>query len=62
MDNVKINYGTRYSEFRVLGPGTVYIFDSNGDAADSTSYSNKKLIKYCGGLEPRLGINFYWMT
>lgn len=55
---VKLNYGLRYSGFSLLGPGTFYSFDEDGDVINSQSYNDNELIKYYGGFEPRLAVNY----
>ena len=57
-DNLKLNYGLRYSGFALLGPGTVYSFDEDGVVTNSKTYNNNELIKYYGGIEPRLAVNY----
>ncbi len=54
----KINYGVRYSGFSLLGPGTIYTYDKDGDVSDVSDFSNNELIKYYGGFEPRLLMTF----
>ncbi len=57
-DLVKLNYGLRYSGFSLLGPGTFYSFDEDGDVINSQTYDDNELIKYYGGFEPRLAVNY----
>ena len=57
-DQLKINYGIRYSFFQQVGPYTVYEKDVNGNKLDSTVYKSGKGIKDYGGLEPRLTIRY----
>lgn len=52
-----VNYGLRYSNFLVLGPGTAYTFDDNDDPVTSTEYSDGDIIEAYGGLEPRFSAN-----
>jgi hypothetical protein len=53
-----VNYGLRYSGFSVLGPGEDYIFDNDGNPLVANSYKSGKLIKYYGGIEPRITLNY----
>ena len=55
---LSLDYGLRYSAFEVLGPGVTYTFDSDGVATDSVYYGRARPIKYYGGLEPRLTMNY----
>jgi len=53
-----IKYGLRLSTFSNIGPGTVYNFDDEFNAIDSTVYSGGNIYQTYWGLEPRLGINY----
>ncbi|MEI6454976.1 MAG: TonB-dependent receptor [bacterium] len=55
-DHFTIKYGLRVSLFQNVGPGTVYHYDSNYKATDSTVYSSGALYQTYAGLEPRLGL------
>jgi len=57
-DRVKLHVGLRYSDFRQLGPFTIYQKDENGNKLDSTRYKNGQVVKKYGGTEPRLSIRF----
>ena len=52
-ERFKLNYGLRYSNFTVLGPGTFYQYDAEGNVNDSTVFSSNEIVKNYGGLEPR---------
>ncbi|MCB0284481.1 MAG: TonB-dependent receptor [Calditrichaeota bacterium] len=54
---LSLNYGLRYSNFTLLGPGTVYTFDEEDNPESSTEYSGWETIKTYGGFEPRFTIN-----
>lgn len=54
---LSFNYGLRYSNFTLLGPGTVFNFDDDGNPQTSTEYSNDEIIKTYGGFEPRFTAN-----
>lgn len=51
------NYGLRYSNFTLLGPGTVYTFDEEDNPETSTEYASAEAIKTYGGFEPRFTAN-----
>jgi hypothetical protein len=54
----KINYGLRVSSFSILGPGTFYSYDSEGDKSDSSVYKNGSVVKTYFGFEPRLSMSY----
>jgi hypothetical protein len=57
-DKLNMNYGLRAEIFTVLGPGTFYTYDANGNAIDSTKYgSGQKVINYFN-LEPRWSASY----
>jgi len=58
LKNFKVNYGLRYSGFAELGPGNVITYNSAGDVTDIRNYNNNQLIKYYGGFEPRISLNY----
>jgi hypothetical protein len=53
-----INYGVRLSLFTVLGPGTFYTYDSEGDKTDSAVYNHTSVVKNYFGFEPRLSMTY----
>ncbi|MEI7594746.1 MAG: TonB-dependent receptor [Bacteroidota bacterium] len=53
-----VNYGLRYSIFQNMGKATIYNFDANYNALDSTVYSKGDIFNTYGGLEPRIGSKF----
>lgn len=57
-NSFKINYGLRFSSFSLLGPGTLYTYDSEGDKSDSTTLKNGAVGKTYFGIEPRLTLNY----
>jgi len=57
-DHLKISYGLRYSMFTAVGPGSVYTYDDDGNATDTTVYSKRQIQKNYGGFEPRLSANY----
>lgn len=57
-ERLHLSYGVRYAGIGAYGPGVAYEFTSDGIPVDSTNYGVRKLIKYYGGLEPRLTLNY----
>lgn len=53
-----LNYGARLSVFTVLGPGTFYSYDAEGDKSDSVVYGHKSVVKNYFGFEPRLSMTY----
>lgn len=53
-DRIKLHAGLRYSDFRQLGPFTIFQRDENGNKQDSTVYGRGQVVKNYGGVEPRL--------
>ena len=53
-----LNYGLRYSIFQSVGQATVYNYNSNHDAIDSTVYKKGDIYHTYAGLEPRLGFKY----
>ncbi len=51
-------YGLRVSAFQNIGEGTVYNYDEEYEAIDSTLYSGGEIFNTYWGLEPRLGLNY----
>ncbi len=49
-----IDYGIRFSLFQNIGPGTIYNFDKNFNALDSTRYKEGVLFNTYSGWEPRI--------
>lgn len=50
--------GLRLTGFSSIGKGTVYDFDANHNAVDSTIYKTGEIIKTYYRLSPRLGLNY----
>jgi TonB dependent receptor/CarboxypepD_reg-like domain/TonB-dependent Receptor Plug Domain len=55
---IKFNAGLRLSDFSVIGPGTFYNYDINGDIIDSASYSAGQTVKSYINLQPRLAVTY----
>jgi len=51
------SYGLRFSSFHNMGPSTVYNYDGNYMAVDSTVYGRGEFYQYFGGLEPRIAVS-----
>jgi hypothetical protein len=56
--SLTLKYGLRFSMFNNIGKGTVYNFDENYNATDSTKYKNGKIFNTYTNWEPRLGIKY----
>jgi len=56
--NFSVKAGLRLNGFSSIGTGTVYNFDDNYNAIDSTVYKSGRLIKTYYRLSPRLGMNY----
>ncbi|HQT91236.1 MAG TPA: TonB-dependent receptor, partial [Candidatus Kryptobacter bacterium] len=50
----KLNYGLRLSSFSLLGPGSVFTYNSEGNPIDTMDYGSGKFIKTYFSFEPRL--------
>ena len=50
----KLNYGLRLSSFSLLGPGSVFTYNSEGNPIDTMNYGSGKFIKTYFSFEPRL--------
>ncbi|MFZ9742541.1 MAG: TonB-dependent receptor [Chitinophagaceae bacterium] len=57
-NNLKINYGLRWSAFQQLGPYTKYTTDIDGNRLDSFKYDRNSIVTTYGGLEPRLTMRY----
>ena len=53
-----VNYGLRGSMFQNMGKATVYNFDDNYQAIDSTVYDSWDIFNTFFGLEPRISLNY----
>lgn len=56
-DRFSMIYGLRLTNFAVLGPGTFYDFDQEGEVTNERKYNNE-LVKNYLNLEPRLSMNY----
>ncbi len=53
-----LKYGLRFSMFNNIGPGTIFNYDNEGNAIDSTNYSKNDFYNTYSGFEPRIGLMF----
>lgn len=57
-DQLKLNYGLRISAFSVIGPGTFYTYDADGNTIDSSKYASGKILKTYLNFEPRFSASY----
>lgn len=57
-DKIDVEYGARLSSFSLLGAGSFYDYDTEGNAIDTATYSTNEFVKTYLNLEPRASINF----
>ena len=55
---IKLNYGFRLSMYNAVGPGSVYVYNSDGDIVDETTYSDGEIIKTYVEPEPRVSLSY----
>ena len=55
---IKAEYGGRLSIFSLLGPGSFYKYDKEGNLVNSETYSSGEFVKTYINLEPRASINY----
>ncbi|MBN9384344.1 MAG: TonB-dependent receptor [Chitinophagaceae bacterium] len=55
---LNINYGLRAGAFTVMGPGSFYTYDKDGNARDTAVYSGGKVVKNYFNLEPRFSASY----
>ena len=51
-------YGLRATLFQLMGPGTFYSYDADGNVSDSASYGSGKAVKSYLTVEPRISLNY----
>ncbi len=56
-EKLSLIYGLRLSDFMVMGPGTFYEFNEEGDAT-SESYYGSGIAKHYFNIEPRLSLSY----
>ena len=57
-DRLKVHIGLRYSDFRQLGPYTIFTRDADGNKTDSSFFGRGKVVEQYGGLEPRVTFRY----
>lgn len=57
-NDLKLNYGLRWSHFSQIGPYTKYVKDDNQNKLDSTKYGSFENVKAWWGLEPRITLRY----
>ena len=53
-----LKYGLRFSMFNNIGPATIYNYDENYEAIDSTEYASGDIFNTNIHIEPRFGITY----
>ncbi|KGE13584.1 TonB-dependent receptor [Sphingobacterium deserti] len=56
-DRLSLIYGARLNNFMVMGPGTFYDFDADGESIGNTEYGNE-IVKHYLNIEPRFSASF----
>ncbi len=57
-DNLRIDYGIRFTSFFQLGEEMVYNYSDDFEKTDSTFYDRNKIVKSYYGLEPRVSLRY----
>ena len=57
-EHLRFVAGIRVTSFSLLGPGTFYTYDANGNPTDSAKYSTGQFVKTYINPEPRFNINY----
>lgn len=57
-ENLKAEYGTRFTIFSLLGPGDFYTYNNVGYILNAETYGSAEFVKTYYNLEPRASINF----
>jgi hypothetical protein len=53
-----VHLGLRYSDFRQLGPYTIFTRDADGNKTDSILFGKGEVVKQYGGIEPRFTFRY----
>ena len=61
-DRLRFVAGIRLTTFSLLGPGTFYMFNPDGNASDSSKYSTGQFVKTYINPEPRFNANYLLTT
>jgi hypothetical protein len=56
-DILRFNYGLRFTDFVIIGPGTFNSYDSAGDITGTKTYSGGKVVKNYFNIEPRFSVS-----
>ena len=57
-NNLKVNYGFRYSSFFLLGNASVNQYDEDFNITATKYYKKGELVKFYNGFEPRISTNY----
>ncbi|HXB11898.1 MAG TPA: hypothetical protein VNZ45_07935, partial [Bacteroidia bacterium] len=57
-ERLKFMAGLRLTTFSLLGPGTFYTYDPNGNESDSAKYTSGQIVKTYINPEPRFNANY----
>jgi hypothetical protein len=57
-EKFSFEYGLRMASFSLIGPGSFYTYNENGEASDTTTYASGKFVKTYLNLQPRVSANF----
>lgn len=57
-NRLNLNYGLRGTAFTIMGPGSFYTYDKEGNAVDTAAYSGGKVVKNYFNLEPRFSASY----
>ncbi|MBK0384345.1 TonB-dependent receptor [Pedobacter sp. SD-b] len=57
-DKINLVYGTRFSNFTLLGPGLFKDYDKQGNVTDSANFSSTQAVVNYFNLEPRVSASF----
>ena len=55
---LSLEFGIRLSAFSVIGPGSFYTYDANGNTLDTINYSQGQFVKTYFNPQPRISINY----
>lgn len=57
-DKFNILYGLRFSQFSLLGPGTINTYNGSGEVSSSSTYKSGEFVKNYFNLEPRFSASY----
>ena len=57
-NKLKTEYGIRFTGFSILGPGSFYNYDIQGNPVDTATYSSGRMVKTYFNIEPRLSLTW----